>query len=259
METMEGKVALVTGGSRGIGFAIAEALAGRGARVIVTGRDAAHGEEALAALRAIGGDAAFEQGQAGDAAVMSAIVQRTVQRFGGLDLVVSAGAEGPFGPRPFAELTAEEIRASFEARLMPRIIPVHAALPALRERGGGSIVLITTDAARHPTPGESVIGAAGAAIVLMTKALAREFARWKIRVNAVALTLTSQTPGWDRIFSKPSFENRLFSKALERFPQGRAPTAAEVAEVAAFLASDAACQVNGQTVSVNGGLSFGGW
>ena len=116
-----------------------------------------------------------------------------------------------------------------------------------------------TDAARHPTPGEAVIGAVGAAILLMTKALAREFSRWNIRVNSVALTLTTDTPGWDRIFSKPGFENRLFSKALERFPQGRAPSAAEVAEVAAFLASDLASQVNGQTVSVNGGLSFGGW
>ena len=80
-----------------------------------------------------------------------------------------------------------------------------------------------------------------------------------VACNGVALTLTSETPAWDRIFSKPGFENRLFSKALERFPQGRAPTAAEVAEAAAFLASDAASQINGQTVSVNGGLSFGGW
>lgn len=256
---MDGKIALVTGGSRGIGLAIARALAQRGAQVIVTGRDPTHGEEALASLRAIHPNAAFEAGESGDHAAMTAIVERTVRRTGGLDVVVSAGATGPFGPTPFAEMTAAQIESSFNARLFPRIFPVHAALPALRARGAGSVIMVTTDAARHPTPGEAVIGAVGAAILLMTKALAREFSRWNIRVNSVALTLTTDTPGWDRIFSKPGFENRLFSKALERFPQGRAPSAAEVAEVAAFLASDLASQVNGQTVSVNGGLSFGGW
>ncbi|MBI5720773.1 MAG: SDR family oxidoreductase [Rubrivivax sp.] len=256
---MNGKIALVTGGSRGIGLAIARTLAQRGAQVTVTGRDPAHGEEGLASLRAIDPRAAFEAGEAGDHASMSAIVERTVKRCGGLDILVSAGAAGPVGPTPFAEMTAEQIQASVNARLYPRIFPIHAALPALRARGAGSVIMITTDAARHPTPGEAVIGAVGAAIVLMTKGLAREFSRWNIRVNGVALTLTSETPGWDRIFSKPGFENRLFSKALQRFPQGRAPKADEVAEVAAFLASDAASQVNGQTVSVNGGLSFGGW
>lgn len=256
---MNGKIALVSGGTRGIGLAIAKALVQRGAQVVVTGRDPAHADEALRALRALEPRAAAEIGEAGNHAAMAAIVERVVQRCGGLDILVSAGAAGPIGPTPFAEMTAAQIEASIQARLYPRIFPVHAALPALRARGGGTVLMITTDAARHPTPGEAVIGAVGAAIVLMTKALAREFSRWNIRVNALALTLTSETPAWDRIFSKPGFENRLFSKALERFPQGRAPTAAEVAEVAAFLASEAASQVTGQTVSVNGGLSFGGW
>ena len=256
---MQDKVALITGGTRGIGYAVAQALAREGAQVIVTGRDPAHGEEALVGLRGLGAEAAFEVAEAGDHAAMSDVVERTVQRFGGLDILVSAGAAGALGPTPFAEMTAAQIEASFSARLYPRIFPVHAALPALRARGAGSVIMVTTDAARHPTPGEAIIGATGAAILLMTKALAREFSRWHIRVNAVALTLTSDTPGWDRIFSKPGFENRLFSKALERFPQGRAPNAAEVAGVVAFLASDAASQVTGQTVSVNGGLSFGGW
>ena len=96
-------------------------------------------------------------------------------------------------------------------------------------------------------------------MILLTKALAREFSRWNIRVNSVAITLTSDTPSWDRIFSKQDFENKLFSKALARFPSGRAPTSDEVSKAAVFLLSNDASQVNGQTLSVNGGLSFGGW
>ncbi len=90
--------------------------------------------------------------------------------------------------------------------------------------------MLATDAARHPTPGESVMGVVGAAVILMTKALARELSRWSIRVNSVAMTITSGTPSWDRIFATETFQSKLFTKAVERFPQvgrsrpGRSPT-----------------------------------
>ena len=182
---------------------------------------------------------------------------RVVAAHGGIDILVSAGSPHDIGPTPFAELDLNELKSAFDSRIYPRIFPVRAAIPALRERGG-SVVMLSTDAARHPTPGESVMGAAGAVVILMTKTLARELSRWSIRVNSVAMTITSGTPSWDRIFATESFQSRLFSKAVERFPQGRPPSAGEVADVAVFLAADAA-QVTGQTVSVNGGLSFGGW
>jgi 3-oxoacyl-[acyl-carrier protein] reductase len=136
---------------------------------------------------------------------------------------------------------------------------VHAALPALRENGG-SVVLLTTDAGRYATPGESVLGAVGASVIIMTKVLAKELGRFRIRCNSVALALTVGTPTWDRrIAAGEGFERDLVKKVVERFPFGRPPSAGEVAAVAVFLASDAAAQVTGQTISVNGGLSFGGW
>ena len=104
-----------------------------------------------------------------------------------------------------------------------------------------------------------MIGASGAAVILLAKALARELSRDKIRVHPVALTITSNTVGWDRMFATENFGNNLFAKAVARFPSGRAPTAEEVAEAVVFLAGDAASQITGQTLSVNGGLSFGGW
>ncbi len=255
---LDGKLALVTGGTGGIGFSIATLLLEGGAEVVVNGRAPERGEEAVARLKKISPKVRFVAGDCGSAAEVGAVIKGAVSPIGGLDILVSAGAEGSGGPKPFADMTLDDIDLAFRTRLYPRIFPVHAALPALRQKGG-SIVMLTTDAAKHPTPGEAVMGAAGASVMLMTKTLAKEFARWRIRVNSVALTLTSGTPGWERIFARASFQKDLFSKALAKFPMGRAPTSEEVAKIAAFLVSDDALQVTGQTVSANGGLSFGGW
>lgn len=253
-----GKTALITGGTSGVGLSVGERLARRGARVVLTGRTRERAVAAVEHLRSVSDDVSFELGDASDPADLTAIVERVANvGDGGIDLLVSAGATHDGGPTPFAEMSFEDISRAVERRLYPRIYPVRAALPALRVRGG-SVVLLTTDAARHPTPGESIIGAVGAGVILLTKALAREFSRWHIRVNAVAMTITSGTPSWDRIFASESFQSRLFSKAVDRFPSGRPPTADEVADVVTHLVADAT-QVSGQTVSVNGGLSFGGW
>jgi 2-hydroxycyclohexanecarboxyl-CoA dehydrogenase len=254
----KGKAALVTGGSGGIGLAVAEQLAEAGAYVFINGRSAERGEQAIAKLREISQDARFIAGDCASYQDVAAVVGTARSAAGRLDILISAGAEGETGPTPFAKLTPEQIESEFRKRLLPRIFPVHAAWPALRENGG-SVVLLTTDAGRHATPGESVLGAVGASVIMMTKVLAKEFSRYKIRVNSIALALTSGTPTWDRLFAGESFQRDLFTKVVGRFPFGRAPSAEEAAAVAVFLASDAAAQVTGQTISVNGGLSFGGW
>ena len=256
---LEGRVALVTGSSGGVGFQVAGMLAARGATVVINGRGLARGEAALKDLQDLPGQVHLVTGDCIDPTEAARVVQQAAAIEGRLDILVSAGAEGSVPPKPFAEMSAQEIITAYQTRLLPRILPVHAAVPFLR-RQGGSVVMLTTDAARHPTPGESIVGAVGAGVILMTKALAKEFSRWHIRVNSVAMTLTSDTPSWSRIFGgEAEFQQQLFAKLNDRFPGGRAPTAQEVAQVVTFLASDAAAQVTGQTVSVNGGLSFGGW
>jgi 2-hydroxycyclohexanecarboxyl-CoA dehydrogenase len=258
MNDLEKKIALVSGGTGGVGLEVAKRLAARGAHVVVTGRSEEGGARALEELRPISEEVSFEAVDSGDHAALTAAVNRVVSGYdGGLDIMVSAGTPHDIGPTPFADMSPDDLKQALESRIYPRIFPVHAAVPALRIRGG-SVVMLTTDAARHATSGESIMGAAGAVVILMTKTLAREFSRWDIRVNSVAMTITSDTPSWDRIFATESFQSKLFTKAVSRFPQGRPPTAGEVADVAAFLAADAG-QVTGQTVSVNGGLSFGGW
>jgi 2-hydroxycyclohexanecarboxyl-CoA dehydrogenase len=254
----EGKAALITGGTEGIGLRVAEQLAEAGARVFVNGRSAERGERAIAKLQKISPEVRFIAGDCASYDDVAAVVDTVRSAAGRLDILVSAGAEGEIGPTPFAQLTPEQIESEFRKRLFPRIFPVHAAWSALRENGG-SVVLLTTDAGRFATPGESVLGAVGAGVIMMTKALAKEFSRDKIRVNSIALALTSDTPTWDKAFAEEGFWRNLGTKVVERFPFGRPPAADEVAAVAVFLASDAAAQVTGQTISVNGGLSFGGW
>jgi 2-hydroxycyclohexanecarboxyl-CoA dehydrogenase len=255
----EGKVALVTGSSGGLGLRVAEKLAAGGATVVINSRSAENGHKALAGLHEISPHARLAVGDCTDAQAAAEVARTAAAVNGRIDIVVSSGAQGRVSPKPFAEMTADEILQAYQSRFLPRIFPVHAALPYMREHGG-SIVMVGTDAARHPTPGESIVGAVGAGVILMTKVLAKELSGWHVRVNAVSLTLTSDTPSWDRIFGdEGNFQSKLFTKLSERFPWGRAPTAEEVARVAVFLASDEAAQVTGQTISVNGGLSFGGW
>lgn len=260
-QDLKGKVALVTGSTDGLGLRIAERLAERGAEVVLNGRSADKGAKALVELQKVPGLLAaprFVQGDCANYESARQVTEQTASSTGRIDILVSAGATGAVRPMPFAEMSGDDLVQGFNSRFFARINPVHAALPFMREHGG-TVVLIGTDAARHPTPGESIVGAFGAGVILMTKALAREFSRWNIRVNCVAMTITSGTASWDRTFSEQTFQTKIFTKAVERFPSGRAPNAQEVASVATFLATDDSAQVTGQTISVNGGLSFGGW
>lgn len=252
------KIALITGSTSGVGLEAALNFAKRGASVVVNGRSEERGRNAMSKLSEISDRVSFEAGDTGDYSSMSTVTENVLAKHGAIDILISAGAQGEVGPRTFSDMRGDEIQKAFSSRFFPRIYPVHAALEGLSVRGG-SVVMLTTDAARTPTTGESIMGAAGAGVILMTKTLAKELASSKIRVNAVGMTITSGTPSWERIFSSESFQKNLFEKAVQRFPTGRPPNVEEVVDAVTFLASDAAGQITGQTLSVNGGLSFGGW
>jgi len=255
---MNGKSILVTGGTAGIGFEAAKLLAARGAVVTITGRSAERGEKAAAALRELGAQCHYVRGELGDPEDAARVVADAAAAMGNIDAAVCSGAEVRSAIQPFEAMQPAQMKNILSSLLYPKLFPVHAVIPYLKQAGGGSIVMIGTDAARHPTPGESMVGAAGAVVILLAKVLAKELSRDRIRVNSVALTITSDTPAWDRVFAG-GFSEKVFAKAVSRFPYGRAPKASEVAEAIAFLSSDAAGQISGQTISVNGALSFGGW
>jgi 2-hydroxycyclohexanecarboxyl-CoA dehydrogenase len=254
-----GRRVLITGGTSGTGYRTAERLLSAGAHVVVNGRSRTRGDEALALLRETSPDVALSVGDCADYPTAARVVDEAAGSLGGLDVLVSAGASSASHPKPFADMSPEEVTEGLYSRYTARLFPVHAAIPHLRGRSGANVVLLTTDAGRHATSGEVVVGAYAAGIISVTKSLARELSRDRVRVNAVSMTLTAGTRSWDRIFQDDGFQNALFTKAVERFPFGGPPAATDVANAVVFLASAEAAQITGQTLSVNGGLSFGGW
>ncbi|MBX6377280.1 MAG: SDR family oxidoreductase [Clostridia bacterium] len=254
---LQGQVALVTGSSAGIGRAAALAFARSGARVVVHGLHEERGRAVVEAIRAAGGEAVWEAADLRDPAASAELVERTVAHWGRLDILVANGAAVEVTPRPFVETTPEELDIMVRTRYLSRLYVTQAALRHMLARRSGVIAIVTTDAGRYPTPGEAIVGGIGSALIMLTKALARENARYGIRVNAVAAALTRDTPAYQRVMAG-DFSQRLFRKAEERTPLGIAEPD-DVAAALLYLVSPAARRVTGQVISVNGGLSFGGW
>ncbi len=231
--------ALVMGGSRGLGNAIARALCAEGARVAICARDATRVAAAAAELGA--------EGIACDLAVPGAaadLVEEAIRRLGGLDiLVVNTG-----GPPPglFVELDDSTWRRTFEALWMSSVGAIRAALPGMRERRWGRILLVTSVAAKEPVPNLMLSNSLRAGLHGMVNSLAREVAADQVTVNALlpGYTLTERLQ-----------ELRLDeAKVAASIPAGRIGSPAEFASVAAFLLSGPASYLTGQALAVDGGL-----
>ncbi len=174
---LSGKVALVTGSSKGIGRAIAVRFAENGASVVINARTPGPALEVVERVRAMGREAHFEPADLYNYQDVKRMVDSTVQRFGHIDIVVANGAAAGPPPQPFHEIDPKLYGDCISSHLFTRLYTVRAALDHMIPSQSGKIIIVTTDAGRTPTRGESLIGGAAAALVLMTKALAMEVAR----------------------------------------------------------------------------------
>jgi NAD(P)-dependent dehydrogenase (short-subunit alcohol dehydrogenase family) len=255
---LAGRVALVTGGSTGIGRAAAELMAREGARVAITARRPERCDEAVAALRALGAEAIAIPGDVSDEAHVRDSVERTVGEWGRLDVVVpNAGINGQFAP--IEDLTADEWDTTQNINMRGTFLTTKYAIPHLREAGGGSIVVVSSVNGNRifSNFGFTAYSCSKAAQVAFTKMAAVELARWKIRVNVVC-------PG----ATKTNIRENTFHRDVDRiripveWPEGpiplgqRAAEAEEVGRVILHLASDEASYVTGTEVYVDGALSL---
>lgn len=243
MGRLDGRVALVTGAGAGIGAAVAMRFAQEGAKVAVVDRDAAAAERIaseLGAERAIGVGA-----DVADRAQVRAAVAAAVELGGALHIVVNNA--GITRPAMFAKLDEERFRAVLDVHLMGTYHVSQEALGHLPDDGRGRIINSTSAAGLTGTIGQANYGAAKAAIVGLTKSLARELARRAITVNAVApLAATAMT-------ETVRTDERFAAATLARVPLGRWAQPEEIAGSFAFLASDDAAYITGQVLCVDGG------
>ena len=260
---LTGKVALVTASSKGLGRASAEALAREGARVVINGR---RPEELAAAAQAIrqvmsvkGADVHTVAGDVTQPEDINRLIKATLARFGQLDILVTNGG-GP-SPGKFADLSEKDWQVGMDSTIWPVLRLIRAALPSLQaaqERGGGRIINIVSTSVKQPIPGLFLSNALRPAVIGLAKSLSQELAADGILVNNIC-------PGsfdTDRIKhvyearaeGSPYTVEQIAEQAAKAIPLGRLGDPRELGYLVAFLASDKATYLTGQTLSVDGGL-----
>ena len=243
---MTGKVALVTGASRGIGRAIAERLARDGARVVVNfARNAEAAQETVAGIQAEGGEAVAEQADLSQVGEVTRLFDAVTDRFGRLDVLVNNA--GAYEARPLDRVDEDHFTALFDTNVLGILLASREAARRFGD-GGGRIINLSSGAARAAVPGGSVYAASKAAVEAFTRCHAAELGPRGITVNAVAPGFTES----DMLDVALPSEARSMMIGLTAL--GRLGRPEDIADVVAFLASNEARWITGEIIGANGGL-----
>jgi NAD(P)-dependent dehydrogenase (short-subunit alcohol dehydrogenase family) len=245
------KVAIITGASRGIGFAIAEAFAMAGAKVVLASRKQEALDQAAEKIRSQGGEAFPFAAHTGDSESVDKLVAFTLEHFDGLDILVNNAATNPhFGPL----LTSEESHWDkiLDVNLKGYFRMVKACVESMRQRGGGKVINLASVAGLNYQQGMGIYGISKAGVLMLTKTLAVELAADNIQVNAVV-------PGFIQTqFSRALWETpEIHQKIIARIPQGRIAQPDELTGIALYLASQASSFTTGAVMLVDGGQMAG--
>jgi len=246
MGTLKGKVALVTGASKGIGAAIARELAASGAAVAVNySGSKAEAEKVVAEINQTGGKAIAVQANLGDPDAIGPLIDKTVKALGPIDVLVNNAGIYDFGP--IEQISPEHFHKQFNVNVLGLLLTTQAALPHFNP-GGGSIINIGSVAA-HGVPFGSVYSGTKGAVNSITLALSKELGSRQIRVNALNPGMV-ETEG---VHASGIIGTDMYKKTIADTPLGRIGQPNDIATIATFLASDDSKWVNGQTIHASGG------
>jgi NAD(P)-dependent dehydrogenase (short-subunit alcohol dehydrogenase family) len=248
---LQGKVALVTGGTSGIGRDTAILFAKAGAKVVVTGRREVEGIETVDLIRAAGGDGVFVKADVSKAAEVDALVQRTVEKFGRLDVAFNnAGIEGHW--LPIVEQSEEDWDQTIDINLKGVWLCLKYEIRQMLKQGGGAIVNMASAAGLMGLAGAATYSASKHGVIGLTKSAALETARTGIRVNVVCPAVV-KTPMADRAYEQPEIHKFV----LGLHPIGRFGRPEEISEAVLWMCSDRASFMTGQSLVLDGGLLAG--
>ncbi len=245
---------VILGGTAGVGLETARQFAETGARIVLLGRSVDRGAAAIEYLHSSvdGSDIRFVQVDATSPDDAVRAERDCRELLGAIDVLVNTtGPSEP--PRLMHDIPITAVEPRIAEIMLPPIHLTHAVLPAMRERGSGAIITVASDAAKLATPGETLIGAAMAAIVMYSKAAALEVKREGVRINLLTPSLIAGTPGAALIDGEP-FSAKMFEKASSMAHLGVAE-ASDLAAMVVYLASPLARRITGQAISINGGIS----
>ena len=246
---LSGRVAIVTGASRGIGKSIAEAFARAGANVVLASRKQDALDEAAAAIRADGGEAIGVAAHNGEKDALKALVEQTLLHYGEVNILVNNAATNPhFGST--LEAADSYWQKTLEVNLMGNVWLSQAAVKAMRNSGGGKIINVASIVALNPGRYQGIYSVTKAGVISLTKSLAVELGADNIQVNAIA-------PGLVRTkFAQTLWDNpELLDPVLARTPAGRIGQPADISGIALYLASSASDFTTGAVFVVDGGVS----
>jgi NAD(P)-dependent dehydrogenase (short-subunit alcohol dehydrogenase family) len=245
MHDLTGRVAIVTGGSRGIGRAVAEAFAAQGARVVVASRKADACDDVVAAISAAGGEALAVPAHLGDPGDIERLAAATVEAFGGVDIVVNNAANAL--AEPLGGITVAGFEKSFAVNVLGPVLLIQACLPHLEASEHAAIVNVISAGAFAPAPGVSLYAAGKSALLSFTRSMAAEWADRGIRVNALA-------PGPVDTDMVRSTGEAAMSGMARSTHMGRLASTDEMVGAVLYMASDASSFMTGQCMTVDGGL-----
>ena len=249
---LRGKIAVITGGSDGLGRATAERLASEGARVVICARREEHLQRAANDIAAeTGAEVVGIRADVSNVSDIDQLIDLTVDQFGGVDILVNnAGKSSAAG---LEEVDDDEWQNDFDLKVMAAVRACRRVIPIMRDRGGGAIVNATIVGAKAPPARALPTTVSRAAGINLTKSLANEFAADGIRVNTVCIGLL-KSEQWVRRAGNEDPKG-LYQELSVQVPLGRIGEAEEYADLVAFLVSDRAAYITGVAINIDGGLS----